>query len=129
MTLALLLLSDKVFKSKGDRRKLDWDTMGREAVLLLSQYLRSDTTNPPGNEDRATDFLSGILSRESIDFQIYESAPGRSNLYARLRGDGSKRPIILLSHSDVVPADRSHWSVDPFGGVGRTSLRSNSKRR
>ena len=93
--------------------------MGREAVLLLSQYLRIDTTNPPGNEDRATDFLSGILSRESIDFQIYESAPGRSNLYARLRGDGSKRPIILLSHSDVVPADRSHWSVDPFGGVVR----------
>ena len=93
--------------------------MGREAVQLLSEYLRIDTTNPPGNEDRATAFLSRILSEEDIDCQVHESAPGRSNLYARLKGDGSKRPVVLLSHSDVVPADRAYWSVDPFGGLVR----------
>ena len=93
--------------------------MGREAVQLLSEYLRIDTTNPPGNEDRATAFLSRILSEEDIDCQVHESAPGRSNLYARLKGDGSKRPVVLLSHSDVVPADRAYWSVDPFSGLVR----------
>ncbi len=93
--------------------------MGREAVQLLSEYLRIDTTNPPGNEGRATAFLERILSEEGIDCQVYESAPGRSNLYARLKGDGTKRAVVLLSHSDVVPADRSYWSVDPFGGVVR----------
>ena len=98
---------------------MDWNAMGREAVKLLSEYLRIDTTNPPGNEDRATVFLNRILSEEDIDCQVHESAPGRSNLYARLKGDGSKRPVILLSHSDVVPADRAYWSVDPFGGLVR----------
>ena len=98
---------------------MDWNAMGREAVKLLSEYLRIDTTNPPGNEDRATVFLNRILSKEDIDCQVHESAPGRSNLYARLKGDGSKRPVVLLSHSDVVPADRAYWSVDPFGGLVR----------
>ncbi len=98
---------------------MDWNAMGREAVKLLSEYLRIDTTNPPGNEDRATVFLNRILSEEDIDCQVHESAPGRSNLYARLKGDGSKRPVVLLSHSDVVPADRAYWSVDPFGGLVR----------
>ena len=98
---------------------MDWNAMGREAVKLLSEYLRIDTTNPPGNEDRATVFLNRILSEEDIDCQVHEAAPGRSNLYARLKGDGSKRPVVLLSHSDVVPADRAYWSVDPFGGLVR----------
>ena len=98
---------------------MDWKALGREAVQLLGEYLRIDTSNPPGNEDRATAFLSRILSEEGIESQVYESAPGRSNLYARLGGDGSKRAVVLLSHSDVVPADRRYWSVDPFGGVVR----------
>ena len=93
--------------------------MGREAVQLLSEYLRIDTTNPPGNEDRATAFLDRVLSEEGIDCQVHQSAPGRSNLYARLRGDDSKRAVVLLSHSDVVPADRAYWSVDPFAGLVR----------
>ncbi len=98
---------------------MDWNAMGREAVKLLSEYLRIDTTNPPGNEDRATAFLERVLTEEGIDYQIHESAPGRSNLYARLKGDDSKRAVVLLSHSDVVPADRAYWSVDPFGGLVR----------
>ena len=93
--------------------------MGREAVQLLSEYLRVDTTNPPGNEHRATAFLSRILSEEGIDCDVYESSPGRSNLCARLKGDGSRQAVVLLSHSDVVPADRPYWSVDPFAGEVR----------
>ncbi|MBI4553842.1 MAG: M20/M25/M40 family metallo-hydrolase [Candidatus Latescibacteria bacterium] len=96
---------------------MNWDTIGREAVQLLSHYIQIDTINPPGNEHRASVFIGRVLKREGIPYSLFESAPGRSNLYARLRGDGSKRPIILLSHSDVVPVDREFWSVDPLSGL------------
>jgi acetylornithine deacetylase/succinyl-diaminopimelate desuccinylase-like protein len=89
----------------------------QEALALLTQYLRIDTTNPPGNEIRAAQFFKAIFDREGIESQIFESAPGRGNIYARLRGDGSRKAVVLLSHMDVVPADRRHWSVDPFAAV------------
>lgn len=96
---------------------MDWNAIGKEAVQLLSEYVQIDTTNPPGNEHRATAFIGRILEKEGIPCQVFESAPGRSNLYTCLKGDGTRRPMILLSHSDVVPVDRTYWSVDPFGGV------------
>jgi acetylornithine deacetylase/succinyl-diaminopimelate desuccinylase-like protein len=105
------------FRFNGGNTILDWNTIGQEAVQLLSEYVQIDTTNPPGNEHRATTFLGGILDKEGIPYQVFESAPGRSTLYARIKGDGSKRPVILYSHSDVVPVDRAHWRVDPFGGA------------
>jgi acetylornithine deacetylase/succinyl-diaminopimelate desuccinylase-like protein len=96
---------------------LDWDAIGQEAVQVLSAYVQIDTTNPPGSEQRAASFIGRILDQEGIACRIFESVPGRASLFACLKGDGTKRPIILLSHSDVVPADRQYWSVDPFGGV------------
>lgn len=101
----------------GGTGALDWDAIGSEAVQLLSQYLKIDTTNPPGNEMEAARFFKAIFDREGIESQIFESAPGRGNVYARLRGDRSKGAIILLNHMDVVPADRRFWTVDPFGGM------------
>ena len=89
----------------------------QEALSLLSRYLRIDTTNPPGNEIRTAQFFKAIFDREGIESRIFESAPGRGNIYARLRGDGSKKAVVLLSHMDVVPVDRRHWSVDPFAAV------------
>jgi len=86
---------------------------------LLVQYLRINTTNPPGNERRTADWLAAVLAREGIAAQVFEPAPGKANLYARLRGDGSARPIILLNHMDVVLASPEYWSVDPFGGLIR----------
>jgi len=95
----------------------EWRALGNEAAQLLSQYLRINTTNPPGNERRAADWLAAVLAREGIEAQVFEPAPGKANLYARLRGDGSARPIILLNHMDVVLASPEYWSVDPFGGL------------
>ncbi|MEO8005139.1 MAG: M20/M25/M40 family metallo-hydrolase [Betaproteobacteria bacterium] len=89
----------------------------QEALSLLTEYLRIDTTNPPGNEIKAAEFFKAIFDREGIESQIFESAPGRGNIYARIKGDGSKKAIVLLSHMDVVPADRKHWSVDPFAAT------------
>lgn len=72
--------------------------------------------NPPGRETLAAEWLRDVLRRDGIAAEIFESAPGRGNLYARLRGTGEKRALILLSHSDVVPVTPEAWTVDPFGG-------------
>jgi acetylornithine deacetylase/succinyl-diaminopimelate desuccinylase-like protein len=95
----------------------DWDAIQKEAVDLLSRYIRVNTSNPPGNEKQAADFLRGVLEKEGFSVNVWEPAPGKANLIARLAGTGRKRPIILLHHMDVVPASPQFWSVDPFGGV------------
>jgi acetylornithine deacetylase/succinyl-diaminopimelate desuccinylase-like protein len=92
------------------------------ALEWMQQYLRIDTTNPPGNEMRAVTFLKGILDREGIENRVFEYAPGRGDLWARLphstagTAAAPKRPIILLNHMDVVTSDASHWQVPPFSG-------------
>lgn len=87
------------------------------AVELLRQYLRIDTTNPPGNELQAARFFQGILAAEGIESTIDEFAPGRANIIAVLEGSGKKRGLILSNHMDVVPADASRWKVAPFSGT------------
>jgi acetylornithine deacetylase/succinyl-diaminopimelate desuccinylase-like protein len=96
---------------------MDWKVLGDEAVEITRQYLRIDTTNPPGNETPAAEFLAGILADAGLETALIESAPGRGNLVARLPGR-ARDPggaLCLLHHLDVVPADPSEWSVDPFG--------------
>src|SRR5881409_733352 len=95
----------------------DWTALGDEATGLLTRYLRINTTNPPGNEVAAARWLAGVLRRDGIDAQIFEPAPEKANLYARLRGDGTARPVILLNHMDVVLASPEYWTVDPFSGL------------
>lgn len=96
---------------------IDWDAVTEEATDLLSRFLRIDTSNPPGNESRACDFLQPLLEREGIACERYEAAPGRESVRAVLSGDGSKGALLLLNHTDVVPVQREFWNVDPFGGL------------
>ena len=101
-------------------RPVAWDALATEGTSILADYLRVNTTNPPGNELAAARFLKAILDREGIEAQILDTlelGPNRANLYARLRGNGTKRAIALVHHMDVVPATPSSWSVDPFSGV------------
>ena len=101
-------------------KPVDWDALARESQTILADYLRINTTNPPGNELLAARFLKGILDREGIEVQILDTTelgPNRANLYARLRGNGAKRAIALVHHMDVVPATPSSWSIDPFSGA------------
>ncbi|HQW52030.1 MAG TPA: M20/M25/M40 family metallo-hydrolase, partial [Tepidiformaceae bacterium] len=100
--------------------RIDWDAVTAEAVALLREYLRIDTSNPPGNETKAVEFLAGILASEGIRCETAESAPGRSNLFARLGPSGPG--ICLLNHTDVVPVERGYWAVDPFGGELRDGM-------
>ncbi len=94
--------------------QIDWDDITAEATDLLREYLRIDTSNPPGNEALAVDFIGRILEREGIAFERAESAPGRDNLYARMGPVGG---VTLLNHTDVVPVEVQFWDVEPFGGL------------
>lgn len=96
--------------------QIDWTRARTEAVQLLQDLIRIDTTNPPGNERAAALHLRKLLESDGIETRLLEVAPGRANLYARIKGDGSRRPLILLSHTDVVMAESQRWSVPPFGG-------------
>lgn len=87
-----------------------------EAVKLLKQYLQINTTNPPGNETKGAEFLAKVLNDNGIEAKTFETAPGRSCVYARLKGNGKKRAVILLNHIDVVPAEAKDWKHAPFAG-------------
>jgi acetylornithine deacetylase/succinyl-diaminopimelate desuccinylase-like protein len=113
-----LVLSPAIASAQA--KAVDWDALSREGQTILADYLRINTTNPPGNEMVAAKFLKAILTREGIESQILDSADlggNHANLYARIKGNGSKKAIALLHHMDVVPATASQWSVDPFSGV------------
>jgi acetylornithine deacetylase/succinyl-diaminopimelate desuccinylase-like protein len=88
-----------------------------EVTQLLSDLIRINTTNPPGNETEAAKYVAGHLSREGFKCELYESAPTRGSVITRIKGTGEKPSLLLLSHLDVVAANAEEWSVDPFGGA------------
>ena len=88
-----------------------------EITELLSSMIRFDTTNPPGNELPLAEFIRDLFASEGISAQVFESAPGRGSVIARVKGNGSKKPLLLLNHLDVVPAEKGKWQVDPFSGT------------
>ena len=97
----------------------DFERARDEAVSLLQELVRIDTSSPPGNETEVVELVESVLDEAGIDSTVLALDPTRANLVARLRGDGSRRPILLMAHTDVVGVDRDDWSVDPFGGVIR----------
>jgi acetylornithine deacetylase/succinyl-diaminopimelate desuccinylase-like protein len=84
-----------------------------DPIELLSEFVGVDTINPPGNESRAVDFYAKIFEEEGIEYFTGESAPGRGNIWARIKG-GDKPALILLQHTDVVPASKDYWETDPM---------------
>jgi acetylornithine deacetylase/succinyl-diaminopimelate desuccinylase-like protein len=114
--VALLLLAVAVAPAGASD---SWARLGDETADLLTDLLRIETTNPPGGETAAANALARKLDAEGLPSEVMESSTGRGSLYARLpgTGKGGERPVILLSHLDVVPADPRGWRVPPFGGV------------
>jgi acetylornithine deacetylase/succinyl-diaminopimelate desuccinylase-like protein len=92
----------------------DWQAIGTEAVRTIQEYVRINTSNPPGDVLKAADFLTRILEREGIAVKRYDSGPGRAIVLARLKGTGPAKPLLLLHHMDVVPTDPARWQHDPF---------------
>lgn len=97
--------------------EINWSAVQKEASNLLSQYIQINTTNPPGNETPAARFFQERFAKEGIPAQVFESQPGRGIVYARLKGTGEEKAVILLNHLDVVPATKAGWEVNPFAGA------------
>ena len=89
----------------------------QEITHFLSDLIRINTTNPPGNETQAANYIAQYLAKEGFKTEIIESAPGRGNVITRLKGTGEKPNLLLLSHLDVVAANPNEWTIDPFGGI------------
>ncbi len=96
--------------------------LGAAAAEILSRAIRIKTVNPPGDERPLAEFVVDLLKRAGIEAQVVEtpsngSPAGRAAAWARVRGSGRHRPVILHSHLDVVPASPSEWVVPPFDGL------------
>lgn len=96
---------------------IDWDKLANETIEHFQALLRIDTTNPPGNETRVAEYLKRVLEKEGIPVKLLALETQRANLVARIRGNGSKRPILIMGHTDVVGVQREKWTVDPFAAV------------
>lgn len=114
----IYMFASMMLVTTGVNAGIDLKELQEQAVTRLQQYIRVDTVNPPGNESRAVDFFAAFFEHEGIPYDTAESAPGRGNICARLKG-GDKPALILLSHMDVVPANKADWGIDPFAGIIR----------
>src|SRR5689334_11833672 len=90
-------------------------TLRQQVTELLQELIRIDTTNPPGNETPAAELLRDYLEDAGVSCELFAKIPERANLVARIPGRGGPA-LLFLSHTDVVLADASEWSADPFGG-------------
>jgi acetylornithine deacetylase/succinyl-diaminopimelate desuccinylase-like protein len=112
--LALLASSSAVAQ---DRYLIDWNKAGEEALDHFAELIRINTSNPPGNETEVVEYLDAVLETEGISTEIFALDPDRANLVARVKGNGSKRPLLLMAHTDVVGVQVEKWTEDPFGGL------------
>jgi acetylornithine deacetylase/succinyl-diaminopimelate desuccinylase-like protein len=92
----------------------DWNQVNRETLEHFQALVRLDTQNPPGNETRAVDYLRQVLEAAGIPTKTFSLEPERANLVARLKGDGSARPLLVMAHTDTVKVDPSKWMHPPF---------------
>ncbi len=113
LALALVSLSPTAVRN-GFAAEPDYKRAAREGLEHLKAIIRLDTSNPPGNETRVADYMAEKLRQAGVEARRFEAAPGRGSLLARIRGNGSKRPLLIMAHIDVVPVEASRWSVGPF---------------
>ena len=112
-TLAILFAGCALAQST----RVDWEKQKPEVLEHFRDLIRIDTSSPPGNETKAVDYLRKTLEDNGIGTQTFALNPNRANLVARLKGNGSKRPLLILAHTDVVPVQREKWPLDPFGAI------------
>jgi len=104
------------------RYPVDWGKLEPEILERFATLLKIDSSNPPGNETRVAEAVEAALQHEGIPVQLFALEPARANLVARLKGNGSKKPLLIMGHTDVVGVQRERWSVDPFGAVRKNGL-------
>ena len=96
--------------------------LGERTQQYLTDLIRLDTSNPWGHETRVAEYLKQVADAHGIPCELLGPDPRRMNFIARIKGSGKLRPLLLMAHSDVVPADRSQWTVDPFKGEVRNGF-------
>ncbi len=101
----------------------DWKALEDETMRHYQAVLRLDTRNPPGNEHVVAEYVKGVLEKEGIPAQIVGSDPNRPNLMARLKGNGRKRPLLIIGHSDTVTTDEAKWTPPAAERDARRRLR------
>jgi acetylornithine deacetylase/succinyl-diaminopimelate desuccinylase-like protein len=106
-----------LFISTSFAADFDWKRLNAETLEHFSNLIRIDTSSPPGNETLAVGYISKVLDKESIPYQIFTLEKDRANLVARIKGNGSKKPIIVMGHTDVVGVQRDKWTMDPFAAI------------
>src|SRR5580698_7778010 len=95
----------------------DWSTINSEILRHFQALVQIDSTNPPGNEAHVADYVKKVLEAEGIPVTLAAQDPARANLIARLKGNGSKRPLLIMGHSDTVRVDASKWTFPPFSAA------------
>ena len=97
----------------------DWAKLEEESMRHFQAILKMDSTDPPGGEKPVVDYLKQVLEADGIAVQIFamEGQAHRPNLVARIKGNGSKRPLLLMGHTDTVNVDPKKWTHPPFGAV------------
>ena len=115
LTVIFLIIATPVMAQ--DRYLVNWEQVGQEAVQHLVELIKIDTSNPPGNETLVAEYLESVLDADGIESKTYWIDPQRANLVARITGNGSKRPLLIMGHTDVVGVQADKWYADPFSGL------------
>src|SRR5262245_53823448 len=96
---------------------IEWEKQKAEILEHYRALVQINTSSPRGNETKAVEYMKKILDAEGIPSKTFALDPNRANLVARLKGNGTKKPLLILAHTDVVPVQIEKWPVDPFGAV------------
>jgi acetylornithine deacetylase/succinyl-diaminopimelate desuccinylase-like protein len=115
MRIAVVLLAAGI--AAGQAPTVDWKGQEAEILRHYSALVQIDSSNPPGNETLVVNYIKKVFDAEGIPSQIFALEPARANLVARIKGNSSKRPILIMAHTDVVGVQREKWPVDPFGAI------------
>ncbi len=103
--------------SRAQTPPIDWKAQEAEILRLYSGLVQIDSSNPPGNETAVVNYIKKVFDAEGIPAQVFALDPSRANIVARIRGNGRKRPVLIMAHTDVVGVQREKWPVDPFGAI------------
>ena len=115
--LALLALLAFISIAHSQAQEPNWSQIEEETMRHFQAILRLDTSNPPGNETLVVEYLKSVLDKEGIETRVFANDPKRANLIARLRGNGKKRPVLIMGHTDVVTVDPTKWKYPPFSAT------------
>src|SRR5262245_32331851 len=113
LSLAVALVT--ALQAQAPAPRVDWEKLRPEILGRYRSLIQIDSTS--GHETRVVDYLKKLLEAEGIPTRTFALDPARANLVARLKGNGSRRPLLILAHTDVVGVQREKWLVDPFGAV------------